>query len=160
MAWPNLTVSAGTYEFRLLNGSDSRFYVLRLDDPDVKVTLVGTDGGLLPHAVTIMDGDGVQESNEFLVLAPGDRVELVFDFSGALKDGETTQAVHFLNVGPDFSPFKGILTMDSSWVVLMSSLPVWTIPSATSCSSRCRTTKNCPCSMRPWTTARPWPRTS
>ena len=109
MAWPNLTVSAGTYEFRLLNGSDSRFYVLRLDDPDVKVTLVGTDGGLLPHAVTIMDGDGVQESNEFLVLAPGDRVELVFDFSSALKDGETTQAVHFLNVGPDFSPFKGII---------------------------------------------------
>ncbi|HXS30514.1 MAG TPA: hypothetical protein VN755_06740, partial [Steroidobacteraceae bacterium] len=70
MAWPNQTVAAGTYEFRLLNGSDSRFYVLKLDDPNVQVTLVGTDGGLLPKAITIMDGDGVQEENEFVVLAP------------------------------------------------------------------------------------------
>ena len=38
--------------------------------------------------ITISDGDGIQESNEFLVLAPGDRVELVFDFS-KLDDGDT-----------------------------------------------------------------------
>jgi spore coat protein A len=30
MAWPNLNVAAGDYEFRLLNGSDSRFYVLKV----------------------------------------------------------------------------------------------------------------------------------
>jgi spore coat protein A, manganese oxidase len=50
MAWPNLDVAAGDYEFRLLNGSDSRFYVLKAD-PWVGVHLVGTDGGLLPEAV-------------------------------------------------------------------------------------------------------------
>ena len=59
---------------------------------------------LLPQAVTISDGDGIQESNEFLVLAPGDRVELVFDFSD-LHDGDV---VTLLNVGPTFDPFQGI----------------------------------------------------
>ena len=104
MAWPQLNVAAGDYEFRLLNGSDSRFYVLKVSDPNVAVHLVGTDGGLLPHAVTISDGDGIQQSNEFLVLAPGDRVELVFDFS-KLHNGDT---VNLLNVGPKFDPFQGI----------------------------------------------------
>jgi spore coat protein A, manganese oxidase len=104
MAWPKLNVAAGDYEFRLLNGSDSRFYVLEVSDPNVAVHLVGTDGGLLHQAVTISDGDSIQESNEFLVLAPGDRVELVFDFS-KLHDGDT---VTLLNVGPAFDPFKGL----------------------------------------------------
>jgi spore coat protein A, manganese oxidase len=104
MAWPKLNVAAGDYEFRLLNGSDSRFYVLKVSDPNVAVHLVGTDGGLLDHAVTISDGDGIQQSNEFLVLAPGDRVELVFDFSN-LNDGD---AVNLLNVGPKFDPFQGV----------------------------------------------------
>ena len=104
MAWPKLNVAAGDYEFRLLNGSDSRFYVLEVSDPRVGVYLVGTDGGLLPKVVTISDGDGIQESSEFVVLAPGDRVELVFDFS-KLHNGDT---VTLLNVGPKFEPFKGV----------------------------------------------------
>lgn len=104
MAWPKLPVAAGDYQFRMLNGSDSRFYVITLSNPSVAVHLVGTDSGLLPYARTIMDGDGQQEPNEFLVLAPGDRVDLVFDFS-ALKDGDTAR---LLNVGPAFEPFKGI----------------------------------------------------
>jgi spore coat protein A, manganese oxidase len=110
MAWPKLTVEAGDYEFRLLNGSDSRFYVLEVSDPYVAVHLVGTDGGLLHQAVTISDGDGTQESNEFLVLAPGDRVELVFDFS----DPRVGDTVNLLNVGPAFEPFKGLAGADDS----------------------------------------------
>ena len=120
-----------TYEFRLLNGSDSRFYVLKLDDPNVKVTLVGTDGGLLPKAMTIMDGDGVQEQNEFLVLAPGDRAELVFDFSNIT----TAHTVHLQNVGPAYSPFQG-LNDDGSICGRWTARPRPTIRSATSCSSR------------------------
>jgi len=104
MAWPNLDVGAGSHEFRILNGSDSRFYVLTADNPDVAIYLVGTDSGLLPHAITISDGDGVQEDGEFFVLAPGDRVELVFDFSN-LSPGDT---VRLLNSGPLFEPFKGV----------------------------------------------------
>jgi spore coat protein A len=104
MAWPNFDVAKGEYEFRALNGSDSRFYVLKLDNPNVTVTLVGTDGGLLPTAKTIIDGDGVQEDGEFLLLAPGDRAELVFDFS-KLQNGDT---VKLENVGPAYEPFKGV----------------------------------------------------
>ncbi|MDB5570997.1 MAG: multicopper oxidase type 2 [Hyphomicrobiales bacterium] len=104
MAWPHLEVAKGDYEFRLLNGSDSRFYVLQLSDPDVAVRLVGADGGLLPEARTIIDGDGVQEDGEFIVLAPGDRVELVFDF-GQLENGDE---VRLENIGPLFEPFKGV----------------------------------------------------
>lgn len=104
MAWPNFDVAAGSYEFRILNGSDSRFYVLTANDPNVAIYLVGTDSGLLPHAITISDGDGLQEAGEFILLAPGDRVELVFDFS-KLSAGET---VKLLNSGPLFEPFKGV----------------------------------------------------
>ena len=104
MAWPNLDVASGSHEFRILNGSDSRFYVLTASDPEVAIYLVGTDTGLLPHAITISDGDGIQEDGEFIVLAPGDRVELVFDFS-SLSAGET---VTLLNSGPLFEPFRGV----------------------------------------------------
>ena len=91
-------------QFTLLNGSDSRFYVLEFDNPDVRATLVGTDGGLLPAAIEIFDGDGVQEQGEFLVLAPGDRVELVVDFGG-LGDGDE---VLLVNRGAAYEPFKGL----------------------------------------------------
>jgi spore coat protein A len=97
-------VAAGDYEFRLLNGSDSRFYVLKVSDPNVAVQLVGTDGGLLPQAKTVIDGDGMQENNEYVLIAPGDRLELVFDFS-KLHNGDT---VRLENVGPAFDPFKGL----------------------------------------------------
>lgn len=105
MAWPKHDVDPGQYRVRLLNGSDSRFYVLRFSDSHVKATLVGTDGGLLPKAVTVMDGDGVQEQNEQIVLAPGDRADLVVDFSDCHLRGEQ---VTLQNVGPAFDPFAGL----------------------------------------------------
>lgn len=103
MAWPTLEVAPADYRFRLLNGSDSRFYVLQLDDPNVAVTLVGGDGGLLREAITIMDGDGVQEPGEQLVMAPGDRLDLVFSFQNA-----GSGSVTLINIGPAYEPFKGL----------------------------------------------------
>lgn len=103
MAWPNFEVEAGQYLFHLLNGSDSRFYVLQLDNPEVTLTVVGGDGGLLAEAVTVMDGDGIQEQGEQLVLAPGDRIDVVVDFSDV-----TGESVRLLNAGPAFEPFKGL----------------------------------------------------
>ena len=104
MAWPKFDADPGAYRFHLLNGSDSRFFVLQPDNPYVKVTLVGSDGGLLPQAITIMDGDGVQEAGEQLVLAPGDRADVVFDFSAPQLRG---QSMTLLNYGPAYEPFKG-----------------------------------------------------
>ena len=98
MAWPTLEVDSGMWQFRLLNGSDSRFYVLDLadNDPDAdpQVFLVGTDGGLLPAAIELTDS---------FVLEPGGRLDLVVDFSGLDPD---TQVI-LTNSGPAFEPFKG-----------------------------------------------------
>jgi spore coat protein A, manganese oxidase len=98
MAWPTLEVDSGMWRFRLLNGSDSRFYVLSFEDNDAdadpQVFLVGTDGGLLPVA---------KELTEPFVLEPGGRLDLVVDFSGLDPD---TQVI-LTNSGPAFEPFKG-----------------------------------------------------
>jgi spore coat protein A len=57
-----------------------------------------------------MDGNGSQDPGEFLVLAPGDRVDLVFEFGGTSVD----PTVQLLNVGPAFKPFKGLAGSDGS----------------------------------------------
>lgn len=92
--WPNLDVSDGKETFNLLNGSDSRFYVLEFQG-NVDVTAVGTDGGLLRNAVDL---------NKTFVMAPGDRIDAVVDFS-ALDPGDTVMLV---NTGPAYDPFKGL----------------------------------------------------
>ena len=68
--------------------------------------MIGTDGGLLQHAITIMDGDGIQEAGEQLMFAPADRLQLMFDFTDPhVLAGDK---VHLINVGPAFEPFKGL----------------------------------------------------
>jgi spore coat protein A, manganese oxidase len=103
-AWPHAHVAQGDMMFDFVNGSDSRFYTLKLDNANVKVTLVGVDGGLLEHAITIMDGDGIDEAGEQIIFAPGDRLQLMIDFSN-LAVGEK---VHLLNTGAAYEPFKGV----------------------------------------------------
>lgn len=105
MAWPYFEADPGAYRLEILNGSDSRFYVLDFDNPFVAAKLIGVDGGLLQHAITIMDGDGTQEAGEQIIMAPGDRVTLVVDFGHESLRGEQ---VVLRNHGPAFEPFKGI----------------------------------------------------
>lgn len=69
-AWPNLDVARGLYRFRLVNGSSSRIYNLFLDPP-VPLHQIGTDSGFLSAPV--------QLSN--VVLAPGERADVLVDFS-------------------------------------------------------------------------------
>jgi spore coat protein A len=74
--WPYLEVERGKYRLRLLNGSNSRVYVLRFDDGSpagAPFSQIGTEGGLLPAPV-----DGLSE----LTLAPGERADIVIDFAG------------------------------------------------------------------------------
>ncbi|TCZ50779.1 multicopper oxidase family protein [Roseicella aquatilis] len=111
MAWPKLEVDPGDVRLRLLNGSDSRAYVLELSDPRARLTLVGNEQGLLPHAIDIADGDGVQEPGERIVLAPGERLDVVLDLS---HPGLRGQAVTLLNSGPAFDPFKGFVSPDGA----------------------------------------------
>jgi spore coat protein A len=69
--WPVMDVEPRKYRFRMVNGSDSRFYVLQLDSGGA-ILVVGTDLSLLPAAVEV----------ERLVIAPGERYDLVLDFTG------------------------------------------------------------------------------
>jgi len=79
-AWPNLDVDRGKYRFRVWNGSNARFYNLRFLNGVRSLTFyqIGSDGGLLNAPVPL---------NE-LLLAPGERADLVVDFAG-LRPGTT-----------------------------------------------------------------------
>ncbi|MCB0270602.1 MAG: multicopper oxidase domain-containing protein [Calditrichaeota bacterium] len=92
-AWPKLEVEPRKYRFRLLNGSDSRFYILKLENNGAHqpFQIIGTDDALLPNAVT----------NTELLFAPGERYDVVVDFSNF--EG---QSLILENWGGD-EPFKG-----------------------------------------------------
>lgn len=67
--WPFLNVEPRRYRFRILNGSNARFYRLRLD-PELPFRVIGVDGGLVERPVTV---------NEF-ILGPAERVDVIVDF--------------------------------------------------------------------------------
>ena len=76
-AWPKLDVQRRKYRFRILNGSDSRFYSLKLNRQGgrpLTVWAIGTDGGLLAAPVELKGA---------LVIAPGERMDVIVDFAEA-----------------------------------------------------------------------------
>lgn len=74
--WPNLNVDKGQYRFRVLDGSNARFYNFSLTvvgtGATLPFTLIGSDQGYLKSAVTL----------DRLVIAPGERADILVDFSG------------------------------------------------------------------------------
>ena len=79
-AWPVMRVKRRIYRFRLLAAGISRSWRFQLGDGD-PVTMVGTDGGLMPRSQTVTSWrHGVAERYEFLVdfarYQPGERVVL------------------------------------------------------------------------------------
>jgi spore coat protein A len=77
---PFLNVDQGKYRFRLLNGSQSREYIYRLEnitDPgnDPSFTLVGTDLGLISAPIDLGNSTGG-------VIGPAERMDIVIDFAG------------------------------------------------------------------------------
>ncbi len=89
--WPFLQVEPRKYRFRMLNGSDSRFYSMWLEIsgggaiPANAIKVIGNEGGLLPAAVTTM---GYNSSNTIL-MATGERVDVIIDFSDPSLAGKT-----------------------------------------------------------------------
>jgi len=69
--WPNLNVDRGLYRFRILNGSNARIYNLRLSSGQ-KMFQIGAEGGLLNAPVALNQ----------LIIAPGERADVLIDFSG------------------------------------------------------------------------------
>lgn len=76
-AWPFLDVQPRKYRFRILNGSDSRFYELRI--PGVTFYQIGSDGGLLENSL----------KRNMLVIGPGERIDAIVDFSSPELWGKT-----------------------------------------------------------------------
>lgn len=77
--WPQLDVDRGLYRFRVLNAASYSVWNLFLGNR-MRFWVIGTDHGLLDAPVPV---------TEFL-LAPGERVDLLVDFS-ALAPGETVE---------------------------------------------------------------------
>ncbi len=76
LVWPNMDVNQGIYRFRLLDGSNARFYTLTFEDQTtgnlLPFTQIGTDGGYIKSPVTMTS----------LTIAPGERADVLVDFSG------------------------------------------------------------------------------
>ena len=69
-AFPNLNVARGLYRFRIVNGSNARVYNLKLSGGEAMFQ-IGGDGGLLDSPVAVTR----------LTLAPGERADVLIDFS-------------------------------------------------------------------------------
>ena len=75
--WPNMNVDRGQYRFRILDGSNARFYTLwfQIVSPlpvnPLPFILIGSDGGCLRSPVTLTK----------VTIAPGERIDILVDFS-------------------------------------------------------------------------------
>lgn len=67
--WPYVDVEPRKYRLRLLNGSDSRFYELKV--PGINFNQIGSDGGLLSAPVL----------RNTILIGPGERIDVIVDFS-------------------------------------------------------------------------------
>ncbi len=68
--WPNMNVDRGLYRFRLLDGSNARYYTLSFSN-GMPFTMIGSDGGYLKAPVTLTK----------LTIAPAERADILVDFS-------------------------------------------------------------------------------
>jgi spore coat protein A, manganese oxidase len=89
--WPYLNVEQRRYRFRLLNGTESRFLILKMSN-GMSFTQIGSEGGYLPKPVRLRQ----------LLIAPAERADVIVDFS---KVPRGTRIV-LRNLGPD-EPFGG-----------------------------------------------------
>lgn len=85
-SWPYMRVEPRRYRFRMLNASNARFYSMHLDDgpargPAPAIWQIGSDGGLLNAPYKL--ADSTDPSTSPLLLAPGERADVIIDFSSS-----------------------------------------------------------------------------
>ncbi|MGZ6030030.1 MAG: multicopper oxidase domain-containing protein, partial [Myxococcaceae bacterium] len=98
--WPTLAVEPRRYRFRLLNGCNSRFLLLKVAadatarpaSSALPFWQIGSEGGFLPAPV----------SRERLLVANAERADVIVDFSGIAAGTE----LYLINEGPD-EPYGG-----------------------------------------------------
>ncbi len=103
--WPKENVEPRNYRMRLLNGTDSRFMVVRFRAVDAGATdlsnasdpldfyVIGSDQGLASEA----------KQTDILIFEPGSRYDIVFDFADPAFEG---RRIIMENIGGD-APFGG-----------------------------------------------------
>ncbi len=89
--WPYLEVEQRQYRFRLLNGAQSRFLILKLSNNQT-FWQIGAEGGFLPAPVELDE----------LLIAPAERADVIVDFTNVPVGTE----IILQNLGPD-EPFGG-----------------------------------------------------
>jgi bilirubin oxidase len=89
--WPSLDVQQRRYRFRLLNGCNSRFLILRFEN-DLSFWQIGNEGGFLPEPIELQE----------ILLGPAERADVIVDFANLPTGAE----IRLLNVAPD-DPFGG-----------------------------------------------------
>ena len=90
--WPYLEVEQRRYRFRLLNGCDARFLILKFSRDGLPFWQIGADGGFLPTPVRL----------DQLLMGPAERADVIVDFTNL----PTGTEIVLLNLGPD-EPFGG-----------------------------------------------------
>jgi FtsP/CotA-like multicopper oxidase with cupredoxin domain len=96
-------VASRAYRLRVMNASNARIYKLAWDD-GTPVTVLGVDGGLLEAA----------ETRPYVMLAPGERLDVWADFSGrAVGSKLTLRSARFLGALPRMAERMGGMTMES-----------------------------------------------
>ncbi|HRR40899.1 MAG TPA: multicopper oxidase domain-containing protein, partial [Syntrophales bacterium] len=92
--WPYLAVEPRQYRFRLVNGSNARFYDLTLSNA-APFLVIATDDGYLNNPV----------STPNLIIAPGERYEVIVDFTGLVPNAVTPPTIIMKNSAR--TPFPG-----------------------------------------------------
>jgi spore coat protein A len=105
--WPLMQVEPRKYRFRILNASVARSFRLSLDTGE-PLTVIGTDGGLMPQRVEVGDMRlGMAERYEVVIdfskYRPGTRVRLLNASPDNNIDYETTNVVMAFEVGSSVS---------------------------------------------------------
>ena len=87
IVWPKLSVEQRRYRFRVINGSNSRFYELALSPLSGSTCpnafQIGTDGGFLPAPIPLCSA-----GQPALLMAPGERADVIIDFSACAPGDE------------------------------------------------------------------------
>ena len=85
--WPKLSVEQRRYRFRVINGSNSRFFALALNPLSGPICpsafQIGTDGGFLPAPIPLCS-----TGQSALLMAPGERADVIIDFTACTPGDE------------------------------------------------------------------------
>ena len=134
LVWPNMNVDKGQYMFRVLDGSNARFYTLFFSN-GMPFSVIGTDGGYLKapavvHKLTIAPGERYTILVDFSALAPGTMIQLLNNAkapfpTGKPANGATTGQVMQFTVTADAGHAASVLpaTLNPTLAGAFPSLP-------------------------------------